>query len=626
MRGLPILAAMAVLFLAGASAGAPESRDTLNSIRGKKKPPAIPAAKGARPRPTAQAPVRKPAPAPVRRATTPKKATPKPPPTLTVSPLGGAQFRTLGDALKKAPAGARIVVRGGLYRESLVLARPVEILPAGATEEIIVESAGRPCLTMQTDQARVRGLTLRLKAGDETTEYAVEIPKGRLIMEACEVASGLKAAVHVHGQGADPFLRKCRIRQSGQDGVLVTDGARVTLDECEIFGNGGHGVSALRGAKPSLRGCKVRENRGDGLRFAERSEGAAEDCKVFGNGAEGISLLQGSNPILRRVQAYRNRGTGVFVGGDSQGTLERCDLRENGNWGLAVNGGRPVVFRTRIHHNPNGALFSQKSRGSMDHCELDANGAVGVRVEQESDPILRNCRVRETRGGGITFQGKGTRGTLIDCEVAGSEEWECVGAGTGSAPVLRRCRIRGGKKHGVVVAHGANATLEECDVHDNAGSNVHLAKEGQATLLRCKLYRAGEAGLWMIDGATALVDGCSLYENAAAGMVIRRQARPVVRNSRIYQNPGDGLHFSENGMGTVEGCEVYANGTSGVGIVRGSNPTLRKCRIYEGRKDGLAVAQNGRGLLEECEIFGNAGRNVNTWDGGQPKLVRCQVE
>src|SRR5438552_17912355 len=83
------------------------------------------------------------------------------PPTIVVSKPRRGQSTSRADALRAAPAGARIVVQPGIYNEALVLDRFVEIAGDGKPADIVVQSAESCCLTMRTDQAIVRGLTLR---------------------------------------------------------------------------------------------------------------------------------------------------------------------------------------------------------------------------------------------------------------------------------------------------------------------------------------------------------------------------------------------------------------------------------------------------------------------------------
>ena len=70
---------------------------------------------------------------------------------------GMASYRSIEEAVRESEPGTRIVVRPGVYHESLVLDRRVQIVGEGPVEEIIVHAVKGPCVLMQTAEAAVRG-------------------------------------------------------------------------------------------------------------------------------------------------------------------------------------------------------------------------------------------------------------------------------------------------------------------------------------------------------------------------------------------------------------------------------------------------------------------------------------
>ena len=75
-----------------------------------------------------------------------------------VSPTG--TVRTIGDAVRAAPAGARIIVRAGVYREpTIVITRSVTII--GERGAIVDGENARQIMTVQADDVTIRSLELR---------------------------------------------------------------------------------------------------------------------------------------------------------------------------------------------------------------------------------------------------------------------------------------------------------------------------------------------------------------------------------------------------------------------------------------------------------------------------------
>ena len=135
-------------------------------------------------------------------------------PTLVVDALHRGHYSTIGEAIKAAKPGHRLLVRPGLYREGLVIDKPLEIIGDGAPGEVVIEALSKCVLYFQAAMGRVANVTLRQAGGDW---YAVDIAQGRLDLEDCDITSQGKSCVAIH-DGADRqckfssvnFLRRCR--------------------------------------------------------------------------------------------------------------------------------------------------------------------------------------------------------------------------------------------------------------------------------------------------------------------------------------------------------------------------------------------------------------------------------
>ncbi|HXG67640.1 MAG TPA: DnaJ domain-containing protein, partial [Blastocatellia bacterium] len=139
---------------------------------------------------------------------------------ITVSPSPEGDYTHIREAIEKARPGARICVRPGLYRESLILNKRLEIVGDGPVAEIIIEGVGSSCIQMHTDQATVSKLTLRGRAGENNESYpAVWIPGGQLVLKDCHIESESGTGVTVSGAGADPVIRNCRVHSTKGNGL-----------------------------------------------------------------------------------------------------------------------------------------------------------------------------------------------------------------------------------------------------------------------------------------------------------------------------------------------------------------------------------------------------------------------
>lgn len=269
--------------------------------------------------------------------------------TRVVARLGPADYRTISEAIREAPEGARILVRPGLYRETLILDRSLEIVGDGPLAEIVIESTEAECIFMATDYAVVRGLTLRLRAGArDGTYYAVYIPRGRLVLESCDITSGSSACIGIHGSTADPVIRDCEIHDGNQYGVLVWENGQGLIEDCDIFATAYPGVSIQTGGNPTLRGCQIHDSKQSGIYVWENGQGLIEDCDIFANGLGGVIIRTGGDPAIRRCRITRNAWYGVFVHDNGAGTVEDCTLTGNNRGAWNVKDDCPVTRRNNI--------------------------------------------------------------------------------------------------------------------------------------------------------------------------------------------------------------------------------------------------------------------------------------
>src|SRR5438876_773243 len=151
-----------------------------------------------------------------------KSSAPKeiPPPNMViVSPNGGGQYRTIGEALKSVQPGMRILVRPGVYNEGLIIDKPVEIVadPRGAGDQVVLQTLHSSSITMRTNRALVRGFTIRHRLGlmgailnllYGKTAPAVDVSQGELVLKDCDIISNSVAGIAIHGLTANPIIRR----------------------------------------------------------------------------------------------------------------------------------------------------------------------------------------------------------------------------------------------------------------------------------------------------------------------------------------------------------------------------------------------------------------------------------
>jgi parallel beta-helix repeat protein len=397
---------------------------------------------------------------------------------LAVSPEGPC--RSIQEAIERAADGARIVIRPGVYRENLLLARPVHLQGEG---EVVVQSEGAPCVRMQTTEATLSGLVLRAGNGEFS---AVHIPQGRLTLESCHLWSDAAPCIEVEGETADPVIRNCVIQAAQDFGVRFGSKARGIVEECAIQNCGKSGIKIWDGASPVVRRCKI--SGGTAAIFAtDRGTCVVEECEIFSTKLSGLNSSEG----------------GVL-------TARRCQIHDTAEHGIRIYKG---------------------GSATVEECEVSATGLAGVAVEEGGEATFRRCRISHSKEEGVLVTGEG-KSLFEECDISGSAKANVSITARGN-PTLRNCRISKAKYAGLLVSNSGKGTVEECEFFENGTVGIEISNAGEPLVQRCKVHRHPYQAIWAHDGGRGTVTGCDLKGNVGYSLAIRDTSKIVQRGNKI---------------------------------------------------------------------------------------------
>jgi F-box protein 11 len=317
------------------------------------------------------------------------------PPTHVVDPYHRGDFTTISEAVKTARPGDRILVRPGLYPESLVIDKPLEILGDGPAADIQVHARDAHVVVFRANISRIANLTLR-QAGGEGTWYGVDIGQGRLELEGCDITSHSGACVAIHG-GADPRLRRNAIHDGNGPGVYVLDQGLGILEDNDITANAYAGVQIEDGGNPTLRRNTIHDGQSAGVYVLDQGLGILEDNDITANALAGVAIKTGGNPTLRRNTIHDGKQDGVYVLDQGLGILEDNDITANALAGVAIKtGGNPTLRRNRINRNEYQAVrIYQSGKGLVEDNDLTGNKRGAWDIEADSQGNVTHARNRE---------------------------------------------------------------------------------------------------------------------------------------------------------------------------------------------------------------------------------------
>lgn len=183
-----------------------------------------------------------------------------------------------------------VLVRPGIYAESLRVTQNCHVLGLGARGAVVVEAPGwesalvsaglggrkMPDIfgfeTFSTGEgACVENMTFRCR-NYFMRSRCVYLVNGRLRLQGCDVDGG----VLVGGFSTAPLLRDCRIRDSRGNGVHFTDHCQATLQDSTVDRSGRHGILIDRHSRPEILGNQIRRNQACGVYVCR-----GESCHSF---------------------------------------------------------------------------------------------------------------------------------------------------------------------------------------------------------------------------------------------------------------------------------------------------------------------------------------------------------
>ena len=399
--------------------------------------------------------------------------------TTVVSPTGECQ--TISAAIEKANADDRILVKAGVYQEDLIIDKPLEIIGDGKMADIVVESKNASCITMKTDHALVRGLSLHNRAEGY---YAVDIPQGQLTLEYCDITSDSLACIGIYGSETSGIVSHCQIHDSKEDsGVYVYENGTGRIENCDIFRNANAGIEIKDGGNPVVQHCQIHDGKQNGVLVYENGTGRIENCDIFGNAWKGIEIKDGGNPVVQHCQIHDNQA-GINVHENGTGQIENCDIFGNANAGIEIkDGGNPVVQHCQIHDGKQSGVFvNENGTGRIEYCDIFGNANAGIEIKDGGNPVVQNCQIHDGKQSGV-FVNENSTGRIEYCEIFGNA-YSGIIIGAGGNPVVHKCSIKQNGFQAVWVYNGGAGTIENCDLRDNAKgawnikSGCHVRRSG----------------------------------------------------------------------------------------------------------------------------------------------------
>jgi Right handed beta helix region len=514
--------------------------------------------------------------------------------------LDATHFRTIGEAVAIATAGATVAVEAGAYAEKIALKKRAVTIAGRCAEKVIVTQAagatGSAIDVAVGDDVLLKNLTFR---GHNRSTFSIEGGKTRL--DSVVIEDGLNAGITAVNAGTDVHLKNVVIRgitttTQQAFGVFATGDANVVIEDSVFASNQFVNVGVARSAKLSMSRSIVRDgqtlsrNYGLGVYVGESGGVVIEESAIVENSADGLDVFgnegdTGTAVLRRSVVRGTKLAPGMGIGrgvesSNSHVTIEQSTIRGNAQVEVFASTGSLLdISDTTILGLP---PTDAKDRGVLGL--VTDSGTTKAR----SVAIVSSRTGAEVQGPGrLEMDGSLVHGTRASETVYEDGAW--IGLGitveSKSSLLLTRSTIQDTRTVGVLVTGKA-------EINDTLVRGTRGGLDG-----------FGGRGLSVQNGGTVTVGRSAFVDNRETGVIVMLGGSSLTMSESTVQdtgldpqgNYGIGLLLGDDALALVEGCTI--TGSKGVGLaVAAAGASFHKGTIS---KNAIGVhAQGGTALME----------------------------
>jgi parallel beta-helix repeat protein len=271
---------------------------------------------------------------------TPAEFAPAPEPKIVVVDADGkGDFTSVGKALQDAKDGTTVRIKPGHYKEdALAIGHNITMEADGPPGSVVIEMSADAASGIRStaENAVFRKIAVRAPAGS-----ALLIEKGGAEVEDCRFSAAFthkdgSAVVSVTTSGKVHFVRTRVNGNPDGCGFQIAGKSEVTLEDCDVFNNASHNLSAGEQAHVTLKDCRILAALLDGVHANGSTKVVAENCEFIANGRNGFRNEEQSRAELHRCLAHRNLGNGISLGGSGGGVMDGCTITGNGGNGATI--------------------------------------------------------------------------------------------------------------------------------------------------------------------------------------------------------------------------------------------------------------------------------------------------
>jgi len=500
-------------------------------------------------------------------------------------------------AVDNASARDTIIVRDGIYYESITVSKKLTIKSENGSENCIVNGTGSNVFTLKADGIRIEGFTI----------------------------TGGKYGIHLRDSNNNTIINN--IIRSNNVGMHIWNSNNNIMSD-NIISSNNWGIFLWVSNNNNISNNNISSN-GCGIDLSDSSNNSISDNIICSNNETGIFLRNSNNNIMSDNIISSNKWNGIY-------------LRDSNN---------NSILNNNISSNDYGGIYlKENNNNSILNNNISLNNGFGIDLCGSNNNIVSNNNICSNKWDGIILED--SNNNSISNNIISSNKWNGIRLSFSNENTIKNNEF---VNDGFYVLCSYGNIVEDNKVNgkplfyleEESDKIVH--KAGQVILVRCKNITVVNSELTNTDIGIELFesDECLISKNNVSnnlfGIYLEGNNNSISNN--LISNNGLGIYLerSNNNISnnniSSNGCGIYLSGSNNIisdniicsnnwGIsLSGSNNTIRNNEFIN---DGLFVGYSYDNIVEDNEVNGKplvyledeSDKIID--DAGQIILVRCK--
>jgi len=326
------------------------------------------------------------------------------------------------------------------------------------------------------------------------------IDDGSMTCDDNEMVSCGRVCVVVTSHSDNILFTKNRIHDSSTSGMQTKNAGAGVYRENDFYSLERTAI-ILESSHCVVDGNSIRASLGDGIHCMGGDRSTLKSNNIHSLTGSAIRITgDNTDPIVEANKMQKNRENGVYIDHGGCGQLLENEIISNGiNGILLIAAAKPKMVRNKIVTHVCGALFEKGSGGTLDSNIISECDTFGVKISEESTPVLSNNEITDIKCTGVKIE-TGSNAVLEDNEVHRVGR-ECILIGAKSFAVCKRNILSTAKDSGICIDEFGNGIIEENKISAIRDSGIAVCTAEPFVVRNNVIHHDGGRGLHVISAA-----------------------------------------------------------------------------------------------------------------------------